>query len=179
MTWRSPKLLILTGGLVAVAIVGGITFAVSQRQPPPKAAVPTGILGLPSVTETPVVVTAVPTSVNAALFANPSEPAYIPGKGLSPDAQRIIDIAMLQTFLERYRVAQRRYPPSLADLFPLYADDETGKPLAAQPTDPVTHSPYSYRPSPDGATYRVSATLSSGKEYTGIPCPHLSGPHDA
>lgn len=190
MPWRSPKVFIPVGIIVLLLVSGGIFLGLRQRQSSPQndAASPSllagatgtgtptaAVGGLPAVTIvpdnvtiTPRVLTAVPTSVNAYLFTNPSEPAYIPGKGLSPDALRVVDIVTLQEALELYRVANKRYPPTLAALFPTYAPKEGNTKLTEPPTDPETHRPYDYQPSADGATYHIAATLSSGKQYTGI-----------
>lgn len=44
------------------------------------------------------------------IFANPSQPAYVPGKGFAPDAQRIIDLASVRLSLERYRQSRGHIP---------------------------------------------------------------------
>lgn len=131
----------------------------------PTAAGPQKITLATDSAATPESITAAPTSVNAQLFANPTEPAYVPGKGFSPDAQRTLDLATLQTGLARYRAAKGRYPPTLAALFPDFAPVADGKPLSEPPTDPITRRPYDYQVSADGLTYRLSTTMSSGKAY--------------
>lgn len=174
--WRSPKILVPLGIVVLLLIGIGAAAAVMHQhtgrldtqQAGSVAPSRVPLVAPDGTTVAQVVVTAVPTSTYAALFAHPSEPAYVPGKGFSPDAQRVVDVVTLQGALEKYRVANERYPSTLDALFPTFAPLANGTKLTAAPTDPETHQPYTYHVSSDGATYQLSATLSSGKQYTGI-----------
>jgi len=181
MTWRSPKFLVPVGIAVVllIAIPTLIVFGRSSSASPTPAAqatpsIPSGsgprsIKIVPeNVTVTPIVITAVPTSANANLFTNPNAPAYVPGRGFTPDAQRVLDIVSLQTSLASYLTANKHYPPMLGDLFPAFAPHEGSTVLSAPPADPVTHQPYDYQVSADALSYKLSATLDSGKQYTGL-----------
>jgi hypothetical protein len=182
LRWQ-PLVLVGRGILLLLVLIAGGTFYLgrSRGQPGPSnsAAFPPTPTPIPVVKPqpirlqpqgaTPVVVTAAPTPPNWAkeLFANPTEPAYIPGKGFTPDAQRIVDLSALQLSIEQYRKANGRFPPTLADLFPSFAPaDVNGQPLAAPPVDPVTRQPYTYLVASDGSNYQLSATLESGRQYT-------------
>jgi len=183
-SWRSPVVLGLAGIVVILIIALGVSLGINRgRSASPIVASPgtggaaaagTSRRGpLPIVLRTtpvgsPTAITALPTSADAGLFAHPTEPAYVPGKGFAPDAQRVLDIAALQISLEKYRHADGRYPAALSGLFPGFAPLENGQPLSAAPTDPVTHQPYAYTVASDGSSYQLSATLSNGQHYAGF-----------
>jgi hypothetical protein len=127
---------------------------------------PLGFRG--TTASTPTAITDPPPFAGTELFATPNEPAYVQGQGFAPDARRVLDIASLQVSLERYRAARGRYPATLAELFPSFAPREQGQALTVAPVDPQTHQPYTYMPSADGASYQLSATLDSGRSYSGV-----------
>jgi hypothetical protein len=184
MNWRSPMVLVPLV-VVLVLLVGVAAFfvgrssqqaatpgstatpspAVSASTTTPPPAQPTMTHG--SGTRTRTIVTA-PVPASAKLFAHPNEPAYVPGKGFAPDAERILDILSLQISLARYHVALGRYPRTLQALFPRFAPIANGKPLARVPLDPQTHQPYTYAVGAGGTTYVIGATLSNGQRYTGV-----------
>lgn len=165
---------ILIGILILAAITGAFYFGKSQIKPStitlPQTASPTPqpfkLTLRPKDAPAPSVITSLPPNPNANLFKNPNEPAYVPGKGFSPDAQRILEITSLRISLAQYKVANNRYPATLNDLFPNYAPVENGIKLAVPPVDPETRQPYSYTVDSSGSNYQLSATLSSGKQYT-------------
>ncbi|MBI2863232.1 MAG: hypothetical protein HYX94_01550 [Chloroflexi bacterium] len=102
----------------------------------------------------------------ADLLAKPNEPAYVPGKGFAPDAQRILEIVSLQVSLEKHRMAKGVYPRALADLFPTFAPKVDGNPLTRPPVDPVSKQSYDYQLSADSEDYRLTAVLDNGKQYS-------------
>lgn len=57
----------------------------------------------------------------ASVFSNLREPPYVPGKGLTADGRRVLDIFVIQNGLLKYRVDKGRYPRSLSAVFPKYA----------------------------------------------------------
>jgi hypothetical protein len=139
--------------LLGVLLVsGGIYLGLMQRQPTSRLQHEQPVQPSPT------------TARNSGLFPNPNEPGYIPGKGFTPDAQRIGDLVALQVSVEKYRAANGRYPDSLNDVLPRFAPlNEDGAALPNLPRDPKTHQPYEYRVASDGMNYRISVTLSSGK----------------
>lgn len=190
MNWRTPALIGGVGIVVLLLVVGayflGARRQVAQQVPsdstPAQSAIPTNIQSVSSETPiapkpqgirfqpnnnaAPAVITNSPLVPTTNLFKHPDQPAYEPGKGFAPDAQRILDITSLQISLEKYRVANGHYPPSLNDLFPTFAPVENGQTLATPPSDPETHQVYSYKASADGADYQLTATLSNSEPYT-------------
>jgi len=160
-------LTLLATVLILYAGVHGSHRAIVDLRPTIPAEVPALTL-VDSSSATPTAIETLPHLGDSELFANPDEPAYIPGKGFAPDAQRILDVASLQISLEKYHSATRQYPPTLASLFPKYAPVEGGNALLSEPLDPQTHHPYTYSISTNGASYRISAILSSGKQYSGV-----------
>jgi hypothetical protein len=172
---QTPSRSFLTVGVIVVALlaIAGVYFAFNQRvngsSPTPvavNAVRPQTIVLRPADAPTPTPITSVPSLPGSNLFASPNDPAYVPGQGFSPDAQRVLDITTLRIALEKYRVTNRRYPQALVDLFPAFAPIENGKKLSAPPVDPQAKQPYTYAAAQDGSTFQLAATLSSGKQYS-------------
>jgi hypothetical protein len=110
-------------------------------------------------------ITDLPALAGADLFANPDEPLIDSNGRFSPDARRVLDVIELQLGLEGYRAAAGHYPPSLEDLIPAYAPLDDGTKWTAVPSDPESHAAYVYVPADSGASYALSAAMSSGKAY--------------
>lgn len=165
MNWQKTSLYAV-GALLVAILIGGVYYIILSNRQFPSA--PRSDQPRSQTTNTPssTPITNSPSQPDISIFKNPNEPAYIPGKGFAPDAQRILEIASLQVSLERYRIAKGAYPQALVDLFPAFAPKVNGSPLTGPPLDPVTQQPYSYQLSADGQDYQLSATLDSGKQYS-------------
>jgi hypothetical protein len=74
------------------------------------------------------------------------------------DSKRKFDLRNVQSALERYKARNDVYPAVLADLTPQY--------LTIVPSDPVSKNPYKYRPLNGSNAYMLTATLSTGEEYS-------------
>lgn len=161
---RSSGLILIIVPIV-LALLGGIAYIAysshSTTMPPNQEAK----TSIPTSMPSPTVSDEVSTS-SEELFTDPHAPIYEPGKGFTPDAQRIIDITTLRIGLEKYQYSKGSYPESLQDILPEFAPMYGGKPLDFIPTDPDTRRSYDYNVSTDNMSYQLSATLSSGKKYT-------------
>jgi hypothetical protein len=143
--------LLIIGIILVLTFLSGSYYIFTQRK-----AVNTSI---PSTVITP-------TTDPRDFVENPEEPAYVPGKGFSPDALRVIHIGTLQIGLERYRVAKGYFPSKLEDILPEFAPMYDGKPLQSIPVDPETKIPYEYVVTNNGLSYELSANTSGTKKYT-------------
>lgn len=76
----------------------------------------------------------------------------------SYDAQRKTDLEVLKRSLLNYKTANSLYPNDLNNLVPQY--------LPLVPIDPETKGNYTYQASLDQKSFRLSATLEDGNEYT-------------
>ena len=154
-------ILIIVGILVTAIIIIGGAFYIRRftTSKPPATTQPVN-------TPSPMVVTASPTPLDSGLFKNPNEPAYVPGKGFAPDAERLLILATLQLSLEKYHLAKGVYPSTLDDLFPTFAPKVNGNLLVNPPLDPVTHQPYIYQQKAGRQDYQLTAILESGKQYS-------------
>lgn len=152
---------------VATLLAGSVTLLITRTTTTALVAPSAGFRTSTPESATPPTDTDVaPASKYAPLVASPDQPAYTRQRGFSQDARRILDAETLRDALEKYRPANGQYPRVLADLFPAYAPLFDGVTLIDAPGDPVTHRPYDYQPSTDGAT------MSRGERYTGIDDTH-------
>lgn len=80
---------------------------------------------------------------------------------LTGDGRRVQDVLALQGALLRFRAARAAYPELLDELVPEFS--------ASVPHDPVTSGPYEYHRSAAGSDYSLTATLSNGRVFAGVP----------
>jgi hypothetical protein len=139
-------------GAVALSALA-VTGAVFLLRPPGPAATPAA-----SVFDHPIALTS-PAASRPPRPGDPNTPAYAEGSGFTPDATKVLTVAVLQVSLARYHDASGSYPASLAALFPTYAPlGPDGAPMASPPAG------FAYSPSPTG--YRLSVTLADGSLYS-------------
>ena len=122
-----------------------------------------------TVTTQPTSLSATSAASLAEALAGLPEPPYSEGTGLAIDARRLFDVMALQASLLRYRMAEKRYPPSLNELLPAHAPiGADGRPRSDLPVDPLTRQPYEYRVVKDGGEYEIAVVLSNARRFTGF-----------
>ena len=83
------------------------------------------------------------------------------------DGRRMSDLAGLQIALAKYLQQYGRYPTTLSAIDSNFLSSSNGK--TDLPRDPETGALYPYTPTSDRQSYKLSATLSSGKVFSVDP----------